>query len=56
MEDAREEKGRSGPLASCVHLYFTALSISSSAAAAWWREIKRAMESGAGLLRVTVAW
>lgn len=47
---------RKSLLASCVHLYFTALSISSSVAAARRREIKREMENERGLLQVTVAW
>lgn len=36
-------KGRNSLLASCVHLYFTALSISTSMAAERLREIKREM-------------
>lgn len=41
MEDAERGRGRNSLLASCVHLYFTALSISSSVAAARHTQIKR---------------
>lgn len=57
MEDAERGRGRNSLLASCVHLYFTALSISSSVAAARHTQIKREreMESERALLQVTVA-